>query len=75
MDQYDDFRTNLYTPDQPIYEEIGWLANRNSMVEDFIASLEETSKRRTPAAEFQRQIKFDITAYAADSCGGRCGVL
>ena len=38
MDQYDDFRTNLYTPDQPIYEEIGWLANRNSMVEDFIAS-------------------------------------
>ena len=29
----------------------------------FSKSKEEMKKRRTPAAEFQRQIKFDITAY------------
>ena len=57
MDQYDNFRTNLCTPDQPIYEEIGWLSNRNSMeigwlsnrnsmVEEFVTSLEEMAKRR-----------------------------
>ena len=42
--QYDYFRTSLYVPDQPIYEEIGWLANeeigwlanRNRAVVDFI---------------------------------------
>ena len=54
--QYDDFRTNLYTPEQPIFEEIGWLANRNDMVEEYLAKKEEDSRWRTPAAEFQRQI-------------------
>ena len=61
--QYDDFRTNLYVPDQPIYEEIGWVANRNDMVDEYLAKKEEESRRRTPAADFQRQIKYDISAY------------
>ena len=56
-EQYDDFRTNLYTPDQPIYEEIGCLANRNDMVDEYLSKKEEESKRNTPAADFQRQIK------------------
>ena len=63
LDQFDDFRTNLYDPDHPIYEDIGWLSNRNNMVEEYLASKEEQAKRRSPAAEFQRQIKFDISAY------------
>ena len=61
--QYDDFCTNLYTPSQPIYEDIGWLANRNDMVDEYLVKKEEESRRRTPAAEFQRQIKYNISAY------------
>ena len=61
-EQYGDFRTNLYMPNQPIYEEIGWLANQNDMVEEYLSKKEEESRRRTPAADFQRQIKYDISA-------------
>ena len=36
----------------------------NNMVDEYLAGKqEEKAKRRTPAAEFQRQIKFDIAAY------------
>ena len=47
----------------PIYDESGWLTNRADMVDKYFAKEEENKKRQSPAAEFQRQIKFDISAY------------
>ena len=63
QEQYDDFGLNLHNPDHPIYNELGWTSNHADMVEEYFMKEEENKKWQSPSAEFQWQIKFDISAY------------
>ena len=66
-EQYADFLVSVYRDNMPLMTIDEWKINRINLVMDYIdqkeADLRDLAKKRSPANEFQRQIKFDPKQY------------
>ena len=64
--QYDDFRISVFDENRGAWTTSDWMANRAEILQEYVLREEEDkrelAKKRTPAKEFQKQIKFDEKA-------------